>query len=132
MALAESSLSGYAADTGQFPLAHIGGSGMPDVSAYTPGKEDYWSLSKCKRAYTDYLFSKRPEITEQQEARRYRHGAQWSADQIRVLNDRKQPVVFFNYIARSLDRTNGILEKFRTEPKAYPRHPRYQQSADLA
>ena len=135
MALATSGPNGYSADIAAAPSLGSPTSGpggaMYDVQRHGDDIK-YWTLAKCKRSYTDYLFSKRPEITEQMEARRYRHGAQWDADQIRVLNDRKQPVVFYNRISRQVDIINGSMEKSRAEPKAFPRHPRYQQSADLA
>jgi hypothetical protein len=46
-------------------------------------KTDYWPLSKLKKCYTDYLFNKREEIDEQIDARRYYHGTQWTAEQLR-------------------------------------------------
>src|SRR5262245_30352262 len=84
------------------PSAGVGAA-MPDQGTYQGGATSYWSLAKCKRSYTNYLGSKRNEIVEQQEARRYRHGAQWSSDQIKVFNDRKQPVVTFNRVGRKID-----------------------------
>jgi hypothetical protein len=107
-----------------------GGLGMPDV---TLGKQgDYWSLARLKRAYTDYLGSKRNEIVEQQQARRYRHGAHWTADQVKVFNARKQPIVTYNRIGRKIDGIVGLVEKMRADPKAYPNTPQQQQGADLA
>jgi hypothetical protein len=112
-----------------------GGSGpggsMADLSMGDPSIE-YWSLSKCKRGYSDYLASKRLEIEEQQESRRYRHASQWTSKQIEIFNERKQPVITFNRLGRKLDGIVGIVESLRREPKAYPRTPRYQASADLA
>ena len=55
----------------------------------------YWTLEQCVQA----------EIEEQQTARRYRHAAQWTAEQIRALNDRKQPVVTYNRFGRKIDGT---------------------------
>jgi hypothetical protein len=91
-----------------------------------------WDLSKCRRAYTTYLDSKRLEIEEQQSARRYRHGVQWTADQVKALNDRKQPVVTYNRIGRKIDGIVGLVERLKQDPKAFPRTPRHQQGADLA
>jgi hypothetical protein len=124
---ASSSTSGYSADT---PRA-VGGGFTGDLATQT-SDVDYWSLSRCKRGYTDYLGSKRNEIQEQQEARRYRHGAHWTAAQIKTFNDRKQPVVTFNRIGRKLDGIVGVAESLRADPKAYPTSPKHQQGADLA
>lgn len=117
--------SGYAA----------GGSGnVTGISASEErgGRKDYWSLAKCKRAYTEYLSSKRAEIDEQQEARRYRHGAHWTAKQIEVLNKRRQPVVTYNRIGRKIDGIVGLVEKLRQDPKAFARTPQHEQGAELA
>src|SRR5262245_15466594 len=85
----------------------------------------YWSLGKCKRAYQDYLAKQRNEIDEPKEARRYRHGAHWTDEQIKVLNRRKQPVVTFNRIGRKTDGVVGLVERLRQDPKAYPRTPQH-------
>jgi hypothetical protein len=110
------------------------GSRGPGLS-YSGTEQDsseYWTLDRCKRAYSAYLDSKRLEIDEQQQARRYRHCVQWNADQIKVLNDRKQPIVTYNRIGRKIDGIVGLVEKLRQDPKAYPRTPQHQQGADLA
>ena len=84
----------------------------------------YWTLSKCKRAYMDYIGSKREEIEEQQNARCYRHGAHWTTSQVEIFNKRKQPVVTYNRIGRKIDGIVGLMEKLKQDPKAYPRNPR--------
>lgn len=126
-------LSGYSTGGGATTsVASVGG------GLYTPevqrggDKDDYWSLARCKRAYSDYLGSKRLEIQEQQEARRYRHGSHWTAAQIDVLNRRKQPVVTYNRVGRKIDGIVGLAEKLKQDPKAYPTAPKHQMGADLA
>lgn len=93
---------------------------------------DYWPLQKVKRCYSDYLFSKREEIDEQIEARRYYHGSQWTAEQIAVMKKRKQPPMTFNRVARKIDGVCGLIERLRQDPKAYARTPQHEQGADLA
>lgn len=117
--------SGYSTSGGVNP------SGAGIASAVSDD-EEYWSLQKCKQAYQDYLGNKREEINEQKDARRYRHGAQWTEDQIKVLNRRKQPVVTYNRIGRKIDGIVGLVERLRQDPKAFPRTPQHQQGADLA
>jgi hypothetical protein len=94
--------------------------------------DGFWLLDKCVGAYTTYLDNKSLEIQEQQNARRYRHGAQWTSDQIKTLNDRKQPVVTYNKIGRKIDGINGLVERLKQDPKAFPRTPQHQAGADLA
>jgi hypothetical protein len=92
----------------------------------------YWSLERLKRAYQDYIGSKRDEIREQQDSRRYRHGTQWTSEQMKVFNKRKQPVVTYNHIAPKINGVIGLIEKLRQAPKAYPRTPKEEEGADLA
>ena len=98
------------------------------------GPEDYWTLKKVKKAYTDYIGSKQEEIIEQQSARCYRHGAQWTTTQVEVFNLRRQPVVTYNRIGRKIDSIVGLMEKLKQDPKAYPNNPRMtdEQGAELA
>lgn len=93
---------------------------------------DYWGLDKLKRAYTDYLGNKREEIDEAKVARRYYHGAQWTAEQIKILKKRKQPIQTVNRIGRKIDGVVGLLERLRQDPKAFPRTPRHEDGAGLA
>ncbi len=90
------------------------------------------SIEKMRRDYTDYASGKAEEIREAADARRYYHGVQWSAEQIKTLNDRKQPVVTYNRINRKIDGVVGVLERLRQDPKAYARNPQNEEGAELA
>lgn len=92
----------------------------------------YWTLEQCKQAYLDYTGSKSAELDEIKEARRYRHHSQWTAAQIKVFNERKQPVVTYPRIGRKIDGIVGTVERLKQDPKAYPRTPQQEQGADLA
>src|SRR4051812_28072105 len=72
-------------------------------------KKEYWTLEKCRKSYTSYLDNKQEEISEQKNSRRYYHGVHWTAEQIKALNKRKQPVVTFNRIARKLNGVVGLI-----------------------
>ena len=105
------------------------------VSAgYEENQTQYWTLAKVKRAYLDYIGAKNEEIQEQQSARCYRHGAQWTVSQVEIFNKRKQPVVTYNRIGRKIDAIVGLMERLKQDPKAYPRNPRTtsEAAADLA
>ena len=93
--------SGYVADSA---APSTGG-----VSGQSKGKDGYWSLEKCKRAYIDYLGNKINEIEEQKDARRYYHGSQWTEEQLKVLKKRRQPPSTKNRIARKIDGTIGWM-----------------------
>lgn len=110
----------------------VGSAPSTVTSSQPQSKTEYWSLEKCKKAYLDYLGNKTAEIDEQKNARRYFHGAQWTEAQIKALNDRKQPVVTFNRIARKINGVIGLIERLRQDPKAYPRTPKQEDGAELA
>lgn len=92
----------------------------------------YLPVTRLRQQYTGYLTSKSPEILEQQQARQYFHGAQWSAEEMRVLRRRRQPVITYNYIAENINSTVGLLERYRQDPKAFPRNPRNDEGAEVA
>ena len=96
------------------------------------GKAGYWSHARVKRAYLDYLGAKREEINEQQDARRFVHGSQWTSQQIQQLNQRKQPVVWNNRTKRKINGIVGTLQRLKQDPKAYARTPKHEQGAELA
>ena len=104
--------------------ASVGGGGISDGVGY-------WSIEKCKKAYSQYIANKSQEIEEQKNARRYYHGVHWTSEQVRELNKRKQPIVTFNRIARKLNGVVGTIDRLKQDPKAYPRTPQDADKAEL-
>jgi hypothetical protein len=88
--------------------------------------------AKRKREFLLYLSVKDAEIREQQNARRYYHGVQYTAEQIKVLNKRKQPVVTYNRIGRKINALVGLLERQKQDPRGYPRTPKHEEGAEVA
>jgi hypothetical protein len=122
-----SNLSGYS----------VGGS-VSEISSSASSTEDgskskgYWSLQRIKRAYLDYLGTKREEIDEQQDSRRFINGSQWTEAQLRDFSLRKQPTTTNNKVVRKIDGIIGTLERLKQDPKAYPRTPMHEEGAELA
>ncbi len=85
-----------------------------------------------KRQYLDYLSMKDLEIREQQNARRYYHGVQYTKEQIKILNKRKQPIVTYNRIGRKINALIGLLERQKQDPRAFPRTPNSEEGAEIA
>lgn len=102
---------------------------LPDKKEEAP---DYHDVARLKRQYYDFLGAKDAEITEARESRHYYHGDQWTADEIKKLKDRRQPVVTSNRIVRKVDAIVGLVERLRQDPKAYPRTPQHDEGAELA
>lgn len=90
------------------------------------------NLAEKRRKFRAYETNKQREIREAQQARRYYHGKQWTDDEIARLNRRGQPVITDNRIARKIDFLIGVEQRMRRDPKAYPRTPKDEQSADTA
>ena len=94
--------------------------------------EDDTDIAFLRRQYQDYAAAKYAEGEEMLEARHYYHGDQWTKEEIRVLRDRKQPVVTSNRIVRKIDAVVGLVERLRQDPKAFARTPQHDQGAEVA
>jgi hypothetical protein len=103
-----------------------------DTVAVSAAPEDYLDVGVLRRRYIDYRSSKREELDEQREARHYYHGDQWTDEQRKTLNKRKQPIVTYNAISRKIDGVVGLVERLRQDPKAFPRTPQHQEGSDIA
>jgi hypothetical protein len=93
---------------------------------------NFLPVDRLRQQYTGYLTSKSPEIQEQQQARQYRHGAQWTAEEMRILRKRRQPVVTYNRVDKKINAIVGLMERLRQDPKAFPRNPRNDEGAEVA
>lgn len=110
-----------------YQVGSAAGSGTA-ADASTAAGRDHEHL---KKDYLSYLNLKTEEIKEQKNSRRYYHGSQYTADQIKVFNKRKQPVVTFNRIGRKINAVVGLLEKQRQDPRGYPRTPKHEEGAEI-
>jgi hypothetical protein len=68
--------------------------------------------------------------TEAETARDYYDGRQLTPDQIKALNDRKQPIVIENLIQPKVDYLCGLERQTRTDPKAFPRTAMHEDDAN--
>ena len=64
--------------------------------------------------------------------RDYYDGFQYTPAEIAVLQKRKQPVITDNRIRRKVDAIVGLEQKGRIDPRALPRNPDDEESADIA
>lgn len=62
----------------------------------------------------------------------YYHGNQWTEAERVTLRDRKQPDNVFNRVRPAVNGTLGVLKQGATDPRAYPRTPKDEDSADVA
>lgn len=89
-------------------------------------------VAKLRQKYEDFATTKSAEIEEQRTARHYYHGDQLTAEERRVLAKRRQPAVTNNRISRKINGTIGVLSRSRQDPKAFPRTPKHEDSAETA
>lgn len=134
MAPLNSKSVGTGADDGEYRsdrrLLDVGNEGAAENEDAPPG--GYLPVSRLRRQYLDFLASKQEEIQEQITARQYYHGAQWTADELKILRKRGQPPVTFNRLARKINSIVGMVERLRQDPKAYPRKPNNDDGAEVA
>lgn len=89
------------------------------------------SVDKLKRWFGAYLDAKQDEIREAREARLYYHGAQWTAEERKVLAERGQPPITNNRISLKIDGIVGVVDRLRQDPKAEPRTQAYAAGAEI-
>jgi hypothetical protein len=103
-----------------------------DAYDFGTDEEGYFPVTRLKTQYIDYLATKQLEIEEQQQARHYYHGAQYTAREIEILRSRKQPIITFNRVGRKIDTIVGLLQRIKQDPKAFPRSPKHADGAEIA
>ena len=90
------------------------------------------NLSSLKRMLDESRSALEKPRTESLRARDYYDGKQLSATQRNVLKKRKQPETIRNRIGPAIDGVLGLLEQAKVDPRAYPRNPQDEESADVA
>lgn len=108
------------------------GTEAPDEFDFSGDDDGYFPVTRLRQQYTDYLATKVLEYEEQKQARHYYHGAHWTPEEIRILRQRKQPIITFNRINRKVDGITSLVQRLRQDPKAFPRSPRNASGAELA
>jgi hypothetical protein len=104
----------------------------PDDFDFSGDSDGFWPVSRLRQGYIDYLTAKMLEYEEQRQARHYVHGAQWTANEIRILRARRQPIVTYNSMGRKIDQIVGLVQRLRQDPKAFPRTPKNADGAEIA
>jgi hypothetical protein len=108
------------------------GTEAPDEYDFSGDEDGYFPVTRLRQQYTDYLATKVLEYEEQKVSRHYYHGAHWTAEEIRILRQRKQPIITFNRINRKVDGITALVQRLRQDPKAFPRSPKNAGGAELA
>lgn len=88
--------------------------------------------AKLKRYFEEARDSNDEQRTEALIDRDYFDGQQWTAEERQVLRERKQPDNVFNRVKPAVRGMVGIWEQGETDPRAWPRNPQDEDSADVA
>ncbi|UQS94823.1 portal protein [Pseudanabaena phage Pam1] len=64
--------------------------------------------------------------------RDYFDGHQWTEEELQKLEARKQPATYFNEVKLSIRGLVGVFEQGDSDPRAWPRNPQDEDSADIA
>jgi hypothetical protein len=125
----------------RMPMRRPRPSGMPTAEAtlaspssepWDGDEEGFLPVERLRDKYLAYLTVKVQEYEEQKLSRHYYHGSQWTPDEIKTLRQRRQPIITFNEISPKIDNLVWISQRFRADPKAYPRNPNNANGAEIA
>ena len=87
---------------------------------------------KLIRWFEESEMARMDEIQLAQRDRDYTDHQQWSAEEIKILKERGQPLITINRIRDKVDLLCGMERKARTDPKAFSRTPAEEDRADAA
>lgn len=104
----------------------------PDDFDFSGDEEGFYPVTRLRQQYIDYLSACVQEYEEAKQSRHYYHGAQWTPEEIEILRRRRQPIVTDNQINRKIDSVAGLVTRLRQDPKAFPRHPKNAEGAEIA
>lgn len=89
-------------------------------------------LSRYKRMFSDAREHTLEARRLNQIAFDYYDNKQWTSDEIKVLNKRRQPPIWINRIAPAVNGVLGVLEQGASDPRAYPRNNEDTDAAEIA
>ena len=92
--------------------------------------ENNLTAEQCVKYYEEYEDNSWDYREISEKNRDYYDNKQWTEEEASALEKRKQPVITFNLVKRTVDALLGAEKQFRTDPKALPRTPVHEQDAD--
>lgn len=102
--------------------------------AYNSDKEDedLKTLSECIDDYVSYESATNDSRSLSEKCIDYFDNIQYTQEELKILNDRGQPAITENIMARQIKALIGYERQGRTTIKAYPRNPDDNHAADVA
>lgn len=90
------------------------------------------TLTLVIQQFEEYADETRTARQDARKCRDYKDGKQWTDEDRATLKKRKQPCITDNKIQDKCDTLFGIEKQMRTDPKAFPRNPGDDGSAEAA
>jgi hypothetical protein len=88
-------------------------------------------LDSVKRMFSNAQDLCEPARQEWQTDQDYYDGFQYTPEEISILNSRKQPALVFNHVKPAVNSIIGIVERGKTDPKAWGRTPKDTDAAEV-
>jgi len=100
--------------------------------AYSVDKTQDEGLTRLVQWYESAEELTREARQDAETCRDYVDGKQWTDAEIEALKKRKQPIITINRMKRKIDFLKGVEKRQRTDPKALPRNPSDEKTAEAA
>lgn len=114
-------------------LAEKPPSSEPDAPVPKPAQaKSTASLTALRKMFDDWQTLTQDARAEDLIDQDYVDGKQWTAEERRILKSRKQPDNVFNRVRPAIYGTLGVIKQGASDPRAFPRNPDDQDSADVA
>lgn len=95
-------------------------------------KDDAADLARLKKMFEEARDLTQTARTDSLKDVDYYDGKQWTPAELAALRKRKQPDIVINRIRPAVNGILGVVERGKSEPRAYPRTPKDADSADVA
>src|SRR6516164_1885159 len=110
----------------------LSNSPIPEPDIGDEDRAEFLPVRTLRTQFYDFRETKVEEWEEAKMARRYYGGSQWTPEQLNVLRRRHQPPMTWNRMGRKIAGIVGLVERYRTDPKALPRTPKAEAGAEIA
>lgn len=94
-----------------------------EMAAAAQPMQSATTLDDLKRMLDDFRLTTEEARRQSLLDRDYYDGHQLTAEERRVLRQRKQPEIIINRVRRGIDGVLGVVEQGKTDPRAYLRNP---------
>lgn len=99
--------------------------------AHSVEDKEITTAKQFRKHFEDFVNMTEEERERAERRRDYRDLKQWTQQEIARLNARSQAPVVFDQFSQKVDSIVGLEVSRRTDPKAYPIHPKHQKASEV-